>query len=186
MLAHGLLFLLQLYLLQVWTWCKDWRQKCLISYLNMSISAVGAERVAATAAALSRAEPLVVFRAFIATLPCNLVVLGVIIPSLFIVIVSLALWLTCPLADILKSQLERLERFRMILSLALIFISCSWLLPPLSHRLDFSLEKSSRLLYRNLRWQPFLFLHVIVNPPLLTTWHHSCITLAVDKLGRNG
>lgn len=43
------------------------------------------------AAALSRAEFLVVSRAFLATPPCNLVVLGVIIPSLFIVIVLLAL-----------------------------------------------------------------------------------------------
>ena len=42
----------------------------------------------ATAAVRSGSSPLVVSGAFLATQPCNLVVLGVIIPSLFIVIVA--------------------------------------------------------------------------------------------------
>lgn len=80
-------------------------QKCVFSWLNrftFNFSSWG--RDAAAAAALSRVQPLVVFTAFLATQPCNLVVLGVIIPSLFIVIVSLALWLACRLAGILKSN----------------------------------------------------------------------------------
>lgn len=80
----------------------------------------------------TKLETLVVFGAFLAVQPCNLVVLGAIIPSLFIIIVSQVLCLTCPQEDILKQQLEQLERFGTMLSLVLIFISCFSCFPALS------------------------------------------------------
>lgn len=106
----------------------------------------------------SRAEPLVVSSAFLATQPCNLVVLGVIIPSLFIVIVSLALRLACPLADILKSNSSAWKglgwcyHWHWFLSAALHFF------PPLSDSLVLSwIVQCREFLYGNLKQQSIFY-----------------------------
>lgn len=70
-----------------------------------------------------------VSRAFLATQPSNLVVLGVIIPSC-----CCFSSLVTPMSSggYFKVRLEILVEFKTILSLALIFISRSSLFPPLS------------------------------------------------------
>lgn len=70
-------------------WCPLSLQNASSSRTRELFSGLGKD--AATAAALSQAEPLVVSGAFLTPQPCNFAVWGVIIPSLFIVIVFLAL-----------------------------------------------------------------------------------------------